>query len=335
MDLTVAWRTESFSREITLESCNPDSEKDRVAAGIAWGILFERQVCLEMVRDSEPGSEERGLQARFGGSAEPNGTPFGDQAYLANRVQSWMSLDSKPERLETIVLEALRGETSACIADLQALGRDGFIDKTVFMVRPDLLFCDRYGHQIASDTATSHWGLWYPGLENDEQELSAVIDRLPGAEPVDIPEVIRKLENPASPEALAGAVTLPRHDVIHILLGRGLLDQDEAFVIGFTMGNSSKYRDSHGNRMREALSQLYPEPYRISGKKLLVFDLGVYAGKTIGIHDLADIPIEDIGPVKLGQVRADLRINTDFLRDSYRREKAILPDTIESGRLPV
>ena len=85
MDLTVAWRTESFSREITLESCNPDSEKDRVAAGIAWGILFERQVCLEMVRDSEPGSEERGLQARFGGSAEPNGTPFGDQAYLANR----------------------------------------------------------------------------------------------------------------------------------------------------------------------------------------------------------------------------------------------------------
>ena len=46
------------------------------------------------------------------------------------------------------------------------------------------------------------------------------------------------LENPKSPFRLSGAVNLFNHDIIHILLNRGMDVDDEAYVIGFTMGNS-------------------------------------------------------------------------------------------------
>ena len=46
------------------------------------------------------------------------------------------------------------------------------------------------------------------------------------------------LENPSSPISLTGAVDLYNHDIIHILLNRGMEVKDEAMVIGFTMGNS-------------------------------------------------------------------------------------------------
>jgi hypothetical protein len=186
-----------------------------------------------------------------------------------------------------------------------------------------------------SDIQTQYWGHWFPGLSNDNQHMSDAINALPGASDVEIPEVVRRLENPSSPVALPGAVTLRRHDVIHILLGRGLLDQDEAFVVGFTMGNSSKYRDADGCVMREALEHTYPEPFRIYGPKLDVFDLGVHAGKNMGIPDISLIPIEELGNATLGQTRRDLKLNMDQLRCYYDQEKARIPTSIESGRLPI
>jgi hypothetical protein len=142
------------------------------------------------------------------------------------------------------------------------------------------------------------------------------------------------LENPSSPTALPGAVTLGRHDVLHILLGRGLLDQDEAFVIGFTMGNATRYRDDDGLLMRQALAHWYPEPFRICGSKLQVFDLGVQAGKTMGIPDIAQIPIENLGGRSLADVRQELQISTDLLKSLYHQEKQSIRNSLESGRLP-
>ena len=53
----------------------------------------------------------------------------------------------------------------------------------------------------------------------------------------DISWLVWLIENPKSPFHLHGAVTLRDHDHIHVLLGRGQANDDEAFVIGFTMGN--------------------------------------------------------------------------------------------------
>ena len=57
-------------------------------------------------------------------------------------------------------------------------------------------------------------------------------------EPSTIHWFVWLLENPKSPISLTGAIDLYNHDIIHILLDRGMLNRDEAMVIGFTMGNS-------------------------------------------------------------------------------------------------
>jgi hypothetical protein len=172
-------------------------------------------------------------------------------------------------------------------------------------------------------------------LDNDQIPLDDLIASLPGASDVEIPEIVRRLENPSSPVALPGAVTLRRHDVIHILLGRGLLDQDEAFVLGFTMANATKYRDADGSLMREALEHWYPEPFRILGNKLHIFDLGVQTGRSMGIPDIAQVPIEELRSYSVGQAREELNISADQLKQIYLQEKALNPKSIESGRLPL
>ena len=60
----------------------------------------------------------------------------------------------------------------------------------------------------------------------------------------DVPLVIKLTENPkyAIARFFGGALDLFSHDCIHVLLGRGLLVKDEAFVIGYTMGSSKKMK---------------------------------------------------------------------------------------------
>ena len=55
-----------------------------------------------------------------------------------------------------------------------------------------------------------------------------------------IPLIIKLVENPKyfTSRLFTGAVNLFTHDCIHIVLDRGLLVKDEAFVIGYTMGSS-------------------------------------------------------------------------------------------------
>ena len=79
------------------------------------------------------------------------------------------------------------------------------------------------------------WRSWSPGLENDHLTLREVLATLPAAPPAAIPWVVRLFENPQGWLRMHGAADLATHDRIHVVLGRGLLAQDEAFVIGFTM----------------------------------------------------------------------------------------------------
>jgi hypothetical protein len=339
------WRCESKANVI-LKQCNAlwaqfDLDPDAVLDAATWSLLWDRQICLELVRDAHPDQQFKILQSRLLATEELNKTPFWEHSKLVDMAierlkhSSASSLPNQMDLVENCILEILRSETDDCLKDLSELGSTEFISKTARIVAPDRLFLDFEGGRMDSDIQTQYWGHWFPGLSNDNQHMSDAINALPGASDVEIPEVVRRLENPSSPVALPGAVTLRRHDVIHILLGRGLLDQDEAFVVGFTMGNSSKYRDADGCVMREALEHWYPEPFRIFGSKLDVFDLGVHAGKNMGIPDISLIPIEELGNATLGQTRRDLKLNMDQLRRYYDQEKAQIPTSVESGRLPI
>ena len=84
------------------------------------------------------------------------------------------------------------------------------------------------------------WEDWVPGLNNGHLTMREVFDTLPGITPDEVAWHVRMLENPASPISFTGAIELHPHDCVHILLGRGLLNQDEAFVIGYTMGTNKR-----------------------------------------------------------------------------------------------
>jgi len=191
------------------------------------------------------------------------------------------------------------------------------------------------GATKTSDTQTSDWWEWFPGLDNDSRTLREVLAELPAAPATAIPWIVRLFENPAGWLRLHGAIHLKDHDMIHVLLGRGLLDQDEAFVIGFTMGSTKAVSWLERAWFRFVVSQLYPEPYRISQRMLAAYDLGLDAGRELDVKDLHRVLRDDMLDRPLGAVRRELGIHSRRLREFYARELAALPGTLASSRLPL
>jgi hypothetical protein len=178
-----------------------------------------------------------------------------------------------------------------------------------------------------------HWSDWSPGLDNDHLSLQHVLNSLPAAAPEQIPWQVRALENPSSPIAFPGAISLQRHDAIHALLGRGLSSQDEAFVIGYTMGAARKIRSWQFAIFRFVATRLYPKPYRFQSSDLIAFDIGFAQGQQGQARDLHTIALETMGEQSLQQLRHRLGINVHALHAAYRTEAALLPQTISSRRL--
>ena len=85
---------------------------------------------------------------------------------------------------------------------------------------------------------------WHHPLSNDGSTLQSVLGTMRDFKLAqqDIPFIIKATENPKyiTSKLFTGAVDLFSHDCIHVLLGRGLLVKDEAFVIGYTMGSGKK-----------------------------------------------------------------------------------------------
>ena len=86
------------------------------------------------------------------------------------------------------------------------------------------------------------------------------------------------LENPKSPISLTGAIDLYHHDIIHILLNRGMKVKDEAVVIGFTMGNSETTKPWVKRLFEFCVRYLYPEGYRFTPEDILEFEMGYAYG---------------------------------------------------------
>jgi hypothetical protein len=192
-----------------------------------------------------------------------------------------------------------------------------------------------HGRTTVGKPNARSWRTWFPGLDNDDLTLRQVLATLPAAPPQAIPWIVRLFENPQGWLRLHGAVDLASHDMIHVLLGRGLLGQDEAFVIGFTMGSTKAVSPLERWFFKTVVAHVYPDPYRIPWRMLAAYDLGLEAGRTLGVRDIH----RAVGPAlldrPLGDARRQLGIDTRRLREFYARERAALPDTPASQRLPV
>ncbi|MGF1575173.1 MAG: hypothetical protein ACFCU9_04395, partial [Cyanophyceae cyanobacterium] len=76
--------------------------------------------------------------------------------------------------------------------------------------------------------------------------------------PEEIPFWVWMLENPDSPLPFPGQVSLKHHDLIHILLRVGVTREEEALVVGWTMGNDPNLRDWHIPLFLWVARTLYP-----------------------------------------------------------------------------
>jgi len=149
----------------------------------------------------------------------------------------------------------------------------------------------------------------------------------------DVPLIIKLAENPKykTSKLFTGAVDLFTHDCIHVLLGRGLLPKDEAFVIGYTMGSGKKMARWRRNLFMFVSKHFYPEGYKFGEEERFIFNLAVLAGSQCSI-DLSRVDFKKLLDLRISEIRRDLRISYEIIKHCYGLEKKCFSST-ESRRL--
>ena len=163
-------------------------------------------------------------------------------------------------------------------------------------------------------------------------ELAAV-----GNPQQDVPWIVRLAEHPDYHfdgfGLFKGRVTLRHHDFIHIILGRGLLLMDEAFVIGFTMGSSNRVSTTECDLFNLIASTFYPKPYRFTDAGKQVFKDAVHLGYVSDCTPLDTVDFEPMLDMSLRDIRLGINLETDLLEAYYRIEARRYPKYTASQRL--
>ncbi|MFN3193497.1 MAG: hypothetical protein ACE361_23495 [Aureliella sp.] len=250
--------------------------------------------------------------------AETSGST--DDADLSRRLEA-----------ESLILEHTNRVASSAVVTAANHPRPdsvlGLFDTSVWLFESN-------GRRRAAYTDTDLWLAWYPGIENGDKTVQEVIDTMPRAPATKIPWIVKLFENPESWIRFRGAVELEDHDVMHVLLGRGLQDQDEAFVIGFAMGTAKKVSWFQYWVFKFVIGRLYPEPYRIPRFLQPAFDLGVQCGKETGTKDLYQRDLKELLGMPLAEARKDAGIDMRIVQKYFDLEQQRIPSTIASLRLP-
>jgi hypothetical protein len=140
------------------------------------------------------------------------------------------------------------------------------------------------------------------------ESLAQKYKELSGYDQSQIPWIIRFFENPESPFALSGAIDLRRHDYLHILFERGFSNDDEAFIIGLTMGNDTQSNWFHYAIFRFVSRFLYPIPYRFTRQNLKEFNKGIKVGARLAIKNLNQLDFSYVDGVTVKALQKVLRI---------------------------
>ena len=176
---------------------------------------------------------------------------------------------------------------------------------------------------------------WHPKLSSPRRKLNSTLKEMDSfrLHQENIPLIIKLVENPNynTAKLFGGAVDLFTHDCIHVVLGRGLLVKDEAFVIGYTMGSTKSMKRWKRNLFMFVSKYLYPEGYKFGEEERFVFNMGVVAG-SLCPTDLSQINFKKYLNKQMNTIRKDLKIDVDFLEKYYLLEKKCFKDT-ESQRL--
>jgi len=189
---------------------------------------------------------------------------------------------------------------------------------------------------LASEDKVHRWHVPLSRREVILAQARAELVQL-GIRQQDVPFLVQLVENPRYDlpgiDIFHGATDLATHDQIHILLGRGLLSKDEAFVVGFTMGSTDRVSQTEETLYGIFARYLYPRGYRFSETDMRVFRDAVRLGFVSDCVPLNRVRWEDLQTHTIGQARAALGIEEDLLRAYYAIERNRYPESPESQRL--
>lgn len=124
-----------------------------------------------------------------------------------------------------------------------------------------------------------------------------------------IPLSVWLLENPDSPLSFPGQIYLREHDYLHILLNRGVSPEDEAFVVGFTMGNDPDTTEQHIFTFKFAARLLYPKLYKFTPAHLVLFDWGFRFGRLTTVKRLNKLDYSQYLNCRVTTLREKFGIN--------------------------
>lgn len=177
------------------------------------------------------------------------------------------------------------------------------------------------------------WHEWNPGDYSENTSLAEVLNSMPPSPIGGIPRIIQLFENPTSPYCLSGPTDLRTHDIIHILLGRGMLQQDEAFVIGYSMGNA--YNASALDRMwfLKIATNNYPHPFTFSKTDAQVYNLAFDFGLSSKEKDIHNLDVSKLLSASVLSVRQKYDLSKDKLVGFYTRELEAVGLTKVSKRI--
>ena len=180
---------------------------------------------------------------------------------------------------------------------------------------------------------------WHIPLHQGQRDFQAAKEELAGMALAqeDIPLIIQLVENPRFDlpgiELFNGATSLDTHDHIHILLGRGLMAADEAFVIGFTMGSTNRVTTTEEKLYSFFAKYLFPKPYKFDDESLEVFRDAVKLGYISDCERLDKVDYASLYGLTIAQARAKIGIETDLLQAYYRIERKRYPNSLVARRL--
>lgn len=141
---------------------------------------------------------------------------------------------------------------------------------------------------------------------------------------VDIPLSIWLIENPNSPISLPGSVDLRGHDCIHLLLNRGMSLFDEAFVIGYTMGNCENIGRHHISIYKLFSKICFPKAYQFNSFHLKAFDLGFLYGQKVTPKNIHKVNFDHYSDQLVSDIRLQLGINLMEVHCLWTAERILL-----------
>ena len=184
-----------------------------------------------------------------------------------------------------------------------------------------------------------HVAQWFIPLSEKDLSLGDAFKKMQAIalEQDSIPLIVQLVENPSydipGVEIFSGATDLETHDFIHLLLGRGVLPKDEAFVLGFTMGSTNRVGSFEEKLYGLFAKYLYPKHYRFTDEDFQVYKDAVRLGYISDCDPLNEVDYPSLTHLSLEDARAKLGIESTLLNAYYEIEKRRYPNAKESQRL--